>query len=169
MGGNGLDMIVISREALRYRGHSQIPACTFMHKTVCVCICRTDVIIYECGPIIWKRSFFPLFTGFLFKKHSKLKVNSFLLRDLSTFPAVPQWCLKIHKKETFPAFRILEPNNFNSSDFCVRAVCLHAGCSCAYNACKPLSPTQSAPLSISDNKSLWFLRQTNKECIQTTV
>lgn len=36
MGGNGLDMIVLSREALGYRGHSQTPTCTFMHKTVCV-------------------------------------------------------------------------------------------------------------------------------------
>lgn len=36
MGGNGLDMIVISGEALGYRGHSRMRACTSMRRTMCV-------------------------------------------------------------------------------------------------------------------------------------
>lgn len=36
MGGNGLYMIVISREALGYRGHRQTTVCALMHKTMCV-------------------------------------------------------------------------------------------------------------------------------------
>lgn len=36
MGGNGLYMIVVSREALGYRGHAGKPVCPLMRKTTLV-------------------------------------------------------------------------------------------------------------------------------------
>lgn len=68
MGGNGLDMIVISREALGYRGHAQIPTCTFMHKTVCVYAGLMSLFMIVVQLFATDQ---PLFTGFLFNQHSK--------------------------------------------------------------------------------------------------
>lgn len=68
MGGNGLDMIVISREVLGYRGHSQIPMCTFMHKTVCVYVGRHMMSLFIFVIKLFETNHFPCF---LFKQQSK--------------------------------------------------------------------------------------------------
>lgn len=75
MGGNGLYMIVISREELGYRGHSQIPTRTFMHKAVCVYVGLMSLFIIVLQ--LFESDIFSL----LLNKVLKLKINSFLLRD----------------------------------------------------------------------------------------
>lgn len=51
MGGNGLDMIVISGEGTWIQG-TLTNARVYFYAQNRVCTCRSDVVIYCCGPII---------------------------------------------------------------------------------------------------------------------
>lgn len=97
MGGNGLDMIVVSGEALGYRGHSRMRACTFMRRTVCVHVGVMSLFIVVVQLFQTDHFLTPFFQVFCLNI-LKVKVNSFLLWDLSALLAVPRGCLDIHKK-----------------------------------------------------------------------
>lgn len=117
----------------------------------CVSFNAQNYMHARAGLVPWSLLLFLCWSTIL-----KLKVNSIPLSSPSTMPAVPQRCLKIHFKRrklfllsAFLSLTVLTPR------FCVRAIYLHAGCSCAYNARKPLSPPPTKQLSISSRQ--WFI------------